>query len=163
MRKAAITTLGILVPVILLLAGCSGNVNVTVADATTVTTFSSEKYIWEQIKQNHEGTINVQGVDYYYRLVGEDDEEVIFQGVKFVPDYASYLISQGEFIVGPYTYYALAEFEDGTNEGLVHGGFFDDQEIYIGISDHINPSVGVMQIRDKNADETALYLLVSLT
>ena len=162
MKNIAIIPTGILITVILLLAGCSRNVNVVFSDATTFMTYSSEKYIWEQVKQNHEGTINIQGIDYYYRLVDEDDEEVNFQGVNFILDYASYLISQGKFIYTPYTYYSLAEFEDGTSEELVHASLLNEQEIFIGISDHDNPHAGIIQIHDKNTNETTMYLLVSL-
>jgi uncharacterized protein YceK len=162
MRKISVITISIIITAVLLLTGCSSNVNVVFSDATTFMTYSSEKYIWEQINQNHEGTINIQGIDYYYRLVDEDDEEVFFQGVNFILDYASYLISQGKFIYIPYTYFVLAEFEDGTSETLVHASLLYEQEIYIGISDHDNPHTGIIQIHDMNTNETTMYLLVSL-
>jgi hypothetical protein len=163
MKNTAIITSGVIITAVLLLAGCSDNVNVTVADVTAITTFSSETYIWEEIDQNNEGTISIRGVDYYYRLVDEGDEEVDFQGITFIPDYASYLISHGECIIAPYTYYVLAEFEDGISETLIHVGFLFEQEIFIGISEHDNPHAGIIQIHDKNTNETTMYLLVSLT
>jgi uncharacterized protein YceK len=162
MKKTALIISSIIVAFVSLLSGCSSNINVVYSDATTFTTYSSEKYIWEQINRNHEGTINIQGIDYYYRLIDEDDEEVNFQGVNFILDYASHLISQGKFIYTPYTYLILAEFKDGASEILAHASVLYEKDIYIGISDHDNPLAGIIQIHDQKTNETTMYLLVSL-
>jgi hypothetical protein len=70
------------------------------------------------------------------------------------------LISQGEIIIGPFTYYVLAEFGDGTNETLIHSGFLFEQEVFTGISDHDNPRAGILQIHAGRTD-MSMYLLVS--
>ena len=172
MKKLLTLIISLFIITGLVLAGCADVDNTTVTQTTTlsttiyqtttITTYIDEKYIWEQLKQNQEGTINVQDADYYYRQVDEDDEEVDFHGVTFIIDYASYLISQGDIVIAPYTYYSLAEFEDGTSEALIHVGFLFEQEIVIGISDHDNPRAGIIQIHDKKTNETTMYLLVSL-
>jgi hypothetical protein len=163
MNKLSSIAPGIVLAAALLLPGCASTVHVTVADATTLTTFSSEKYIWEQVKENSEGTINIQDTGFYYKLVDGYDKNITFHGVTFVPDYAAYLISQGRYIVGSFIYYMLATFEDGTKETLFHVGLFLEQYTFIGISKHHDPYAGVMQIRDDSLGGIYTYLLVSVT
>jgi PBP1b-binding outer membrane lipoprotein LpoB len=79
MKEIPLIILGILLSAVLLLSGCAGTFIVTVADATTVTTYTDKENNWEQVRQNSEGMIDIAGEGgFYYRLVEDYDKSIFF-------------------------------------------------------------------------------------
>ena len=177
MKKISIIISGVFLVGALTLSGCAKTEYVTVTDTTTATTtlpvvtvtqtvttsIAINESTLEQIMLADKGTIRIQGAGnfYYQRVDVVFNEDVLFQGITFIP-YVEYLLSKGTTISGPVAYSVLVEFDDGTSEVLQYVGYTSDFEINMAITDHDSPYAGVLMMHDE-AGETFMYFMVSET
>ena len=145
---------------VLMLPGCTKTeyVTVTNTDTTTITSEKTKTVMFDGSLLEENGTVRIQGrgAFYYMQISNDFRENIVFHGVTFVP-----LPSPGTTVTAPIAYWVRAQFADETSEELIDVGFRSDYKVNIALTNHDNPTAGVMMLYD-SIGEAFLYLLVSM-